>query len=52
MIGAISFNEVVVKLRVPVESGIEGISLRRRRRRIVIGRLHCLVKCGGNGGVG
>jgi hypothetical protein len=51
MIGAISFNEVVVKLRVPVESGIEGISLRRRRR-IVIGRLHCLVKCGGNGGVG
>jgi hypothetical protein len=50
MIGAISFNEVVVKLRVPVESGIEGISLRRRR--IVIGRLHCLVKCGGNSGVG
>lgn len=50
MIGAISIDEVVVKLRVPVKGRIEGVALWMRR--IVIGSLHCFVKCGGGDGVG
>lgn len=45
MIGAVSFVEVVVKLRVPVEGWIVGISLGRMVGR----RLHGFVKCSGGG---
>lgn len=38
-----------MKLRVPVESGVVGVSLRRR---IVIGSLHSFVKCGGGNRIG